>query len=633
MTVPQEPDPAAAAVIDDLSFADLLRTALQDAPGASQGRWTVHGPIDPGVTLVELFAWQLEQRLFMAEQVTDPVTRASLRLLGAGSPSPTRVDRTVLSFRATAAPVERPAGTVMNLDRDAVGRRFTLDEPVVVLPIGAVEVAGRLRAAGDTLELRHHYSGPGLHNQAVSLLADVEAAPGVPPAWSRSAALVPPPAGLVWTAAGPDGTEMPVLVADQTGGFRRSGLLRLAWPAVWNSLGPEPCRLQARAVSGGYTEDVALRGVYANAVPASHREAQQRDIDDQLPNLAPLPGQRLLLPGTQGILLHGAGEVALRVTELDGTEHAWISVPDWTWVGPGDRVLVADRERGELALGDGRAGRILRARPGTSATVTCAVGGGAAGNIGPGGVWASDGGAELADNPVPAAGGSEAEVLAVATQRAAGDLARAGRVVTAADAEELALATPGAGLQRAHATVGLHPGFPCVDVPTAVTVTVVPYAARYQAPGEWTRAPQPDQGALSAAAAQLAAGRLIGQEVFVLPPAYRRVTVWVTISRTSRNDLLQTRVTEALLRFLDPLAGGSDGSGWPFGGPVRPSALIGVVRVVLGHEAEVSDLSAALDDAEATNCADLVLGRRELVWLGEAHTTWVTGVPAGSGLS
>jgi hypothetical protein len=628
------PGPTVAPAIDDLSFADLLRIALEDAPGASQGRWTVHGPVDPGITLVELFAWQLEQRLFMAEPVTDPVIRASLRLLGVAEPAPTRAAGAVFRFLPVPETVELPAGTVMNLDRDAAGRSFTLDEPVSVLPMGDIEVGGQLRAGGDTLELRHHYTGPRLGNQAISLLIDVEAAAGVPPSWSELAVDVPPAAELVWTAAGPDGRETPVDVIDETGGFRRSGLLRTRWPQVWNAVGPELCRLRARAVRASYTEAVVVRGVYANAVSASHRQPQRLDVRDQLEAFLPLPGQRLALPGTEGTLMHGPGEVSLRVTEIDGTEQEWNSVSDWTWVGPGDRVLVVDRARGELVFGDGRLGRILRVKPGAPATVKFAVGGGDVGNVGSCSTWVRDGGSELAMNPLSAEGGHEAEPLEVATQRAAGDLAQADRTVTVTDAEDLALATPGLGVERAHATVGLHPEFLCEDVPTAVSVTVVPHAERPAGdPEKWTRAPHPDDGALAAVAAQLRSRRLIGQEMFVLPPSYRRLTVWLTVSQTSQNDLLETRIKDALLQFLDPLVGGSDRHGWPFGGVVRPSALIGVVRSALGPEAEVGDLSVALDDGPASDCVDLLIGSRELVWLDEVTVTWVTTIPVGAGLS
>ena len=264
--------------IDDLGFTELLRIALADVPAAAQGRWTLHGPVDPGITLLELFAWQLEQRLFMAEQVTDPTVRASLALLGVPEPAATRAARTVLCLTGpapgvAAAPVDVPAGTVFTLDGDPRGRRFGTEQAVAVLPVGAFTVTGRMHTPGDTLELAHDYAGPRIAGGRLSLLVDVTAAPGVAPAWSPDAHDVSPAGMLRWTAVGPDGSEAVVAVADGTGGLRRAGLLGVDWPAPWNALGAGPCRLRATLVRGRFTEPVRVRGVHANAVPAAHRVA------------------------------------------------------------------------------------------------------------------------------------------------------------------------------------------------------------------------------------------------------------------------------------------------------------------------------------------------------------------------
>jgi predicted phage baseplate assembly protein len=255
------------------------------------------------------------------------------------------------------------------------------------------------------------------------------------------------------------------------------------------------------------------------------------------------------------------------------------------------------------------------------------------GNAAARGRWVRNDGPETATNPLPATGGADAEDMGSAEQRAMGDLAQADRTVTAADIEQLALATPGVGLQRAHVSLGLHPGFPCVQVPSAVSVTVVPFADRSRATSNWTRtAPRPDAGALSAARSQLAFGRLVGQEVFVLPPVYRRVSVQVTVSQTSRGEIVTRRVEDALRHHLDPLVGGSDRQGWPFGGAVRPSELIGVVTSALGVESTVTDLRVALEDGPSTDCADLAIGSRDLVWLESVRVNPVSTVPTGGGL-
>lgn len=627
--------------VDDLSFTDLLRIALEEIPGASGGRWTLHGPVDPGITLLERFAWELEQRLFSAEQVTDEMVRASLRLLGLGEPAATTCARTVLCLDAGAGSgtgaatgddrVDVPAGSVFALRRDPGGRRCALTEPLTVLPLGPFEAEGRLFGVGDRLELTHRHQGPPIASATLSLLLDLAAAPGVPPSWSPGAVEVPPPATLRWTAAGPDGSESPVTVADTTGGLRRSGLLRLEWPAVWNTPGGDRCRLRVEVVSGGYPDPVRVLGVHPNAVPAEDRVPQTRDVTGQIAGLPPLPGSRVRLPGTASRLLDGAGEVTLDVTEPSQEPVRWTAVASWIGTGPRDRVFVVDRERGELRFGDGRAGRILRVGEETAAVATFATGGGGAGNLGKGGEWIREDGPGAATNPVPVEGGREAEGVAAAGLRAADDLDVADRTVTLEDIRRLALATPGVGLERAHPSLGLHPDFPGVPIPSAVSVTVVPHADRSGDPAAWTADPVPDHGMLGAVRARLARARLVGQEVFVLAPVYREVRVAATVTRSALSPVLEGRLERALRRFLDALQGGAEGQGWDFGGPVRPSALMGVLARELGPESTVTKVEVTLDD-QAFGCDDVRIGEREFVLFGGLVVTWVDADPVGGGL-
>jgi hypothetical protein len=71
-----------AYTIDRATFRTLVDDALRRIPTASRGNWTLHAPVDPGITLVELFAWLLEQRSFWADQVTAPLVRAVMALFG-----------------------------------------------------------------------------------------------------------------------------------------------------------------------------------------------------------------------------------------------------------------------------------------------------------------------------------------------------------------------------------------------------------------------------------------------------------------------------------------------------------------------------------------------------------------------
>lgn len=621
--------------IDTLTFTDLVKIGLEDLPSASQGEWTLHGPVDPGITILELFAWQFEQRLYMADQLTEPIVRAVMRLLDLADFAPALAARTVLSVTAPGKAKALPAGTVFGLSADPDGRQFALDETVWVLPVAGVQATGRLLRDGDELELELELdsdTAAAVGTGELSLLVELAAPPDVAPAWRPEAAGVHPPAQLRWDAIGPDGAQAPVEVQDSTAAFRRSGLLRLAWPAVWDVPGSGPRRLRATAVSASYTEPVAILAVHANAVVARHRVEQSADLSAQLPGFLPLPGQLLNVPGTAGLLCDGDGDVVLSVTERSGARHDWRGVRTWVGSGTADRVFLVDRARGELRFGDGRSGRILRPAAVPDARLRYFLGAGPSGNLGPFSTWAQAGGGAVAVNPVTADDGSEPESLDAARQRVADALAVRDRTVTEEDTRELARTTRGLGLRRAHVSPGFHPAFPCDPVPGALSVTIVPHADRAAEPSTWTAAPQPDAGALATTREQLEDARLLGQEIFVLTPVYRRVTVAVSISATAQAGDTRERILDALRTYLDPLTGGSEHDGWPFGGPVRPSALAGIVQDTIGPEATVTRLAAALDGRLPSDCSDLAIGPRELVWLGAATITWVAASPVGMGL-
>ncbi|HLK01353.1 MAG TPA: hypothetical protein VKU39_15795 [Streptosporangiaceae bacterium] len=66
--------------LDDRDYADLTAQAQALLPALDQ-TWTNYNPSDPGVTLVELFAWLTEMLLFQVNQVPPASTETFLRLL------------------------------------------------------------------------------------------------------------------------------------------------------------------------------------------------------------------------------------------------------------------------------------------------------------------------------------------------------------------------------------------------------------------------------------------------------------------------------------------------------------------------------------------------------------------------
>ena len=139
------------------------------------------------------------------------------------------------------------------------------------------------------------------------------------------------------------------------------------------------------------------------------------------------------------------------------------------------------------------------------------------------------------------------------------------RAVTAADYEALALqAVPGA-VGRAHCVARRNLDSRSEAARTSVadghiSVVIVPED------GEGT-APQPSDPLATAVAAFLEPRRLLTTRLHVVGPTYVPVQVALTVVRRSDADPQDTAaaVLAALAAKLDPLSGGTDGTGWPFG--------------------------------------------------------------------
>jgi hypothetical protein len=66
--------------LDDRTYDDLMQEALSLIPGYAP-EWTNYNPSDPGVTLLELFAYLTEMLLYRQNQVTSANQQAFLNLL------------------------------------------------------------------------------------------------------------------------------------------------------------------------------------------------------------------------------------------------------------------------------------------------------------------------------------------------------------------------------------------------------------------------------------------------------------------------------------------------------------------------------------------------------------------------
>jgi hypothetical protein len=647
-----------ALTLDDLTYEDLRALAMRNIPAASGGRWTHHAPVDAGVTLLELFAFLLEQQLFVLDQVPQSMVGALLALLGE-APRPTRAARTVFVGDAGGAGgfVALEAGEafrpVSNALADLV---FTVTEPALLPPVAELKVSvdgadtSAALAQRRTVPLLANLGGLGRIDIDVRLdaafaaehvgrtlaLALVLDGTGVAPEWAEAAVDVPAPGTftLRWKDGGAGGA---LGIEDGTSGLRRSGLIRFPVPSAF--VGRDLLRLTLATDRVGHAEPPRLAGVKLGAAIAHHRwhrvvgptdladplwKALKAGIDGWLP----ISGQTLAIPQELAPVFEDS--VSLRLTDRDGAWQDWEPIADLTALSPESRKFTVDRSAGSLSFGDGYTGRV----PAPAADIELGVdrGGGPAGNHPSGMAWrglAEDRADVRLRSAVDAVDGAEAETLADAQARVASSLAERHRAVTADDYVALVENTPGLGPHRAHVVEGWDPHFPCRYVSDSVTVFVVPRT------GLAVAAPRADDGALAAIRARLNAARMLTTRVFVVRPSFRAVELSISLS-ASAGDAggFEARLKPVFAAYLHPALGGPEGTGWPFGRALRPSEMVRVAQETLEEDAVIEQVSIRLADQQPGGdaCIDAAIGAHDLVYLSKLRVKSSAPKSAGATL-
>src|SRR6185437_16323804 len=83
-------------VLDDLRFQELVSEARTRIARHSPA-WTEHNVSDPGITLIELFAWFTDILLYRVNRIPEQLHLALLELVGI-TPAPPRQARTAIRF-------------------------------------------------------------------------------------------------------------------------------------------------------------------------------------------------------------------------------------------------------------------------------------------------------------------------------------------------------------------------------------------------------------------------------------------------------------------------------------------------------------------------------------------------------
>ncbi|KRB43012.1 putative baseplate assembly protein [Terrabacter sp. Root181] len=283
------------------------------------------------------------------------------------------------------------------------------------------------------------------------------------------------------------------------------------------------------------------------------------------------------------------GTLELQVLENNRWQ-TWTPVETFAGSRPGDRHFVLDAGPARVRCGDSVRGMVFPA----GAQIRAAAyryGGGRRGLVKAHDIQTTDSPGVTVDNPLPTAGGEDAESITSALERIPGELARHDRAVTADDFRALA-SIP--GVARTECLPRFDPTTKRFDAAGVVTVMVWPAADPHH-----PDAPLPDATLLRAVCGQLDARRLVTTELYVIPPTYKRIAISVGLAvKPGFSPLGVRRWVELVLRqYLSPLPPfGPDGRGWPLGhrvhAPELEAAAVQVEGVDFVEELVVADLSS-----------------------------------------
>lgn len=652
--------------LDDRTFDDLVAQAKTLIPRYTP-EWTNFNESDPGITLLELFAWMTDIIIYRLNQVPERNYLKFLQLLGiqVNPAQPASVD---LTFKLTNVPglysVTIPQGTQVAASAPGSSGPLIFETNAELIALGATLAAvqtfdgfsytNQTKKNSQSGQWFYPFGPQALEGSALLLGFDslndtfmpatvaqlqvnltVYTSSGNSKAQPQSCdtATLPAQATFAWECWDGQQWASLVLQRDDTRAFTQNGhiYVQVTGSSIQKAvIGLIPGKLfwiRARLVTGSYEKTPRLEMILPNTVGALQAVTVNNEVlgasnglPDQTFRLSQNPVVVLNTPLTvtrtdnQVVTVITVTSLWLVVDESGtGDYQPWQEVSDFYGSGPDDPHYVLDRTTGIVSFGDGQHGRIP---PGTNSTSGIVAfeykyGGGKQGNAGANTVTqlqTSISGVDSVTNQQAAFGGSDEESLDDAKARAPHALKSNDRAVTAEDFEYMAVQTPGANIRRAKALPLTHPQFPNQPIPGVVTVIVIPDS---DAPN-----PMPNQGTLSIVCSYLNRHRLLTTELYIVPPTYRKVRIQAAVIVLPQADLseVQKSIVDKLTQYFHPLTGGDDRQGWPFGQTIYFSKIYRVMLDIAGVDRFQDPPVIILDDEPQPLCTDVQIGIKELLY-------------------
>ena len=629
--------------LDDRHFQDIVDQAKLLIPHYCR-EWTDHNVSDPGVTLIELFAWMTDMLLYRVNQVPDKNYIKFLEMIGVQLEEPRAATAPITFYLSAAQPVavtiptNTEVATVRTETNEAI--TFTTVTDLTIRPPVLMDAFTRNASQKDPW-VRHNVRQAELLNRRITIFPTK---PGQGDAFllalekdhsNHLLALIlsceraggagvdphnPPIQWQVWQGGAARWVPCE-LEFDGTGGFNESGEIILHVPPMertefqgLNAYWLRCLLTDAQNGSGAYKVSPVLKQIRAESRGGTVNARHAITVKNEIPGTSDgTPGQTFTLLHTP-ILALDPQQDYLVVESPTGTdrEQRWQEVTDFADSGPEDHHFTLDKLAGTITLGPSLLqpdGYIYRF--GSIPEKGCVLrftryqyGGGVVGNVSQNTLTVLKSSIPYVahvTNRVAPSGGRDAQSLEDARLRAPQKLRTRTRAVTADDYEYLACEVP--GVARAYCLApGAQPGERNDPKPGQVFVIALPQIDAPQG-----RIP-PERLTLSAELrsailAHLEARRLLGMLLEVRPPQYLWVSVQAEVRVAERSDPaliseVQQRAEEALYRYLNPYVGGPRGEGWPFGRSLNRSELYGVLQRV-EHVEFVEDIQMSTIDANA----------------------------------
>ncbi len=606
--------------LDDRAFSDLV-TEARSKIALYCPEWTDHNLSDPGITILELFAWMTDIILYRLNRVPDKnfirfMEVMGIRLEGAESaraavtfwlsaPQPNSV---IIPSGTEVATVrtETEAAIIFSVDRDAEilvpmlahvltsspaaeGRSFITHSATNIMN-AQTPIAAFASTPPQTDDAFYIGFEQDLSNHILGIELEVERAEG--------AGIDPTNPPYLFEVLGREANQNWVQVEvdrDTTLGLNTNGVVRLFLPPMRRAP-----RNDINAFWLRVRIDLSKNPPNYGVSPTLRRmRVSSWGISTDTTNITRIPNEVIgRSDGTVGQILYlvhtpiatRTGNEYIMARLEDGREERWYEVTDFASSGPSDRHYTLDNQIGEIRFGPAlpqRDGTIRRygsiPEQGAGLIMTSyRYGGGIVGNVAANTLRVLKTSVPYIDrvaNRRPAAGGLNAEDLEACKQRVPAYLRSLGRAVTAQDFEYLAREAAPGEIGRVH----------CLQPPLTargeIKVLLIPSISRLEgfiAPESLNLKEDVRQTIQN----YLDERRLLSTQLDVIVPAYQWVETEVRIrgSRYFEFEKVRRNVEMALFQFLNPLSGGQEGTGWPFGRDLFVADVMSVLLKVDGVE-------------------------------------------------